>query len=88
MNCKHENFKANVTVNKLTDSGRFMADIRIHCNQCGEAFRVLGLPCGLDLNGAAVDVDGTELRIAIGTSETVANIVDGVCPVGFTVRRT
>lgn len=88
MNCKHELFKANVDVNRLSDSGRFQADIRINCEQCGEAFRFLGLPAGLDLNGASVSVDGTEARLAIGTSETVANILDGNCPVGFTVSRT
>lgn len=85
--CKHERFEANVDVNRLEDSGRFCADVRIHCGQCKEPFRFLGLPAGLDLNGAAVSVDGTEARLAIGTAETVANIMDGNCPVGFTVRR-
>jgi len=85
--CPHEQFEAHVDVNRLSDSGRFCADVRIHCVQCGERFRFLGLPAGLDLNGAAVSLDGTEARLAIGTAETVANIVDGVCPVGFTVRR-
>lgn len=80
MKCDHEEFEAKVDVNRLTDSGRFMADIRIKCKQCGEPFRFLGLPCGV-----AVSADGTEARIAIGTSETVANIMDGGCPVGYTV---
>lgn len=86
--CKHENFQAKVKVNRLTDSGRFSADVTINCIECGEPFRFLGLPCGTDLNGATVSVDGTEARLAIGTKETVANIIDGVCPVGFTVRRS
>lgn len=87
MTCKHEEFFANVRVNRLEDSGRFMADIRIKCVQCNEAFRFLGLPAGMDANGAAVSADGEEARLAIGTAETVANIIDGICPVGFTVRR-
>lgn len=87
MNCQHENFDANVRVNRLLDSGRFSADIKIKCRECGEPFRFLGLPTGLDLNGAAVSADGTEARMAIGTKETVANIIDGNCPVGFTVRK-
>lgn len=86
--CKHENFAARVNVNRLEDSGRFSADVTIQCIQCGEPFRFLGLPTGLDLNGAAVSADGTEARLAIGTAETVANILDGNCPVGFTVRRS
>lgn len=85
--CKHENFAAQVDVNRLEDSGRFTADVRIACSQCGTPFRFLGLPAGVDLNGATVSVDGTEARLAIGTPETVANIIDGDCPVGFTVRR-
>lgn len=87
MSCKHEEFDACVDVNRLEDSGRFCADIRIKCRQCSEPFRFLGLPAGLDLNGASVSVDGTEAHLAIGTAETVANIIDGNCPVGFTVRR-
>jgi len=87
MKCKHETFEAHVRVNRLKDSGRFNADVKIHCTQCGEPFRFLGLPAGLDLNGAAVSADGTEARLAIGTAETVANIFDGNCPVGFTVRK-
>lgn len=86
--CKHENFDAHVRVNRLTDSGRFSADIGIKCRECGVPFRFLGLPAGLDLNGAAVSADGTEARLAIRTSETVANIIDGNCPIGFTVRRS
>lgn len=87
LRCPHLNFSANVDVNRLEDSGRFSADVRIICADCGEPFRFLGLPCGLDLNGAAVSADGTEAHLAIGTAETVANILDGDCPVGFTVRR-
>lgn len=87
MSCKHEDFLAHVRVNRLEDSGRFSADVTIKCVQCGTPFRFLGLPAGLDLNGATVSADGTEARLAIGTAETVANILDGDCPVGFTVRR-
>ncbi len=87
MNCPHEDFLAQVNVNRLSDSGRFSADVSICCAVCKEPFRFLGLPAGTDLNGATVSVDGTEARLAIGTAETVANIMDGNCPVGFTVRR-
>lgn len=85
--CPHMNFAAQVDVIRLEDSGRFSADVRIRCADCDTPFRFLGLPAGVDLNGATVSVDGEEARLAIGTPETVANIIDGVCPVGFTVRR-
>lgn len=87
MSCEHKDFDAWVDVNRLEDSRRFCADIRIKCRECGEPFRFLGLPAGLDLNGASVSVDGTEAHLAIGTTETVANILDGDCPIGYTVRR-
>jgi len=85
--CKHETFEARVAVNRLEDSGRFAADITIKCTQCGVPFRFLGLPAGVDLDGAAVSTDGTEGRFAIGPPDQVANFLDGNCPVGFTVRK-
>jgi len=87
MKCKHEQFEAHVDVNRLSDTGRFSADVRIKCVQCGEPFRFLGLPAGVDPDGPTVSVDGTEARMPIGTNETIANIIDGNCPVGFTVRK-
>jgi hypothetical protein len=63
--CEHKDFKANVAVNRLEDSGRFMADVTIWCTECETPFEFLGLEPGLNLNGAAVSVDGLELRIAI-----------------------
>ena len=65
MSCKHENHRAAVTVWRLSDTGRFTADITIKCSECGLPFRFLGLPAGLNLNGATVSVDGTELRVGI-----------------------
>ncbi len=69
MSCKHEDFKANVAVARLEDSGRFVAEITIVCTQCDTPFRFLGLKTGFDTSGARINVDGTEARIAI-------------CPVG------
>lgn len=63
--CKHENFAANVSVARLEDSGRFMAEIRICCTECGAPFQFLGLEPGLDLQGASVSIDGLEANIAI-----------------------
>lgn len=86
--CPHESFNADVRVNHLLDSGRFVAEVRINCIYCGDKFRFIGLPSGLDLNGASVSIDGTEAHLAIGTKATVANIFDGNCPVGYTVRKS
>lgn len=65
MSCPHLNFEAEVDVARLEDSGRFSADVRIKCADCGHPMRFLGLPMGLDLNGAAVSANGQEARLAI-----------------------
>lgn len=57
MTCKHPDFEAQVNVNRLEDVGRFSADVTIRCALCGVPFRFIGLPGGLDLNGASVSVD-------------------------------
>ncbi len=63
--CKHENFGARVNVNRLTDSGRFMADVTVGCRDCGTRFQFLGLEPGIDTGGSRVSIDGQEARLAI-----------------------
>jgi hypothetical protein len=65
MDCKHPEFEANVTVNRLEDSNQFIAEIYINCSTCQKPFQFLGLPIGLHLNGAAMSADGKEARLAI-----------------------
>lgn len=66
MDCLHNKaHEVNTVINYLEDSGRFSADIRIKCADCGKEFRFIGLPMGLDLNGAACSADGKEGRFAI-----------------------
>ena len=61
------------------------ADIRIECAQCEKQFRFLGLPGGVDINGASVSVSGTEARLAIApVDEPVQRTAVG----GFTVKET
>jgi hypothetical protein len=55
--CEHKEFAASVKVERIEDIGRFAADITINCSECGEPFRFLGLPIGLNLNGATVSFD-------------------------------
>lgn len=65
MKCRHENFEADVAVNRLEDTGRFIADVRIKCAQCGTPMVFLGLPRGVDMGSPATDTNGTELRAPI-----------------------
>lgn len=63
--CAHLDFHAQVDINRLEDTGQFMADVRVRCLHCGLPFEFLGLEPGLDLQGAKVSVDGLEARLAI-----------------------
>lgn len=85
MTCEHPEFGADVVVNRLQDTTpvAFTVNITITCMECGVAMRFLGLPCGVDLNGAAVSADGTEARLAIAPEGEVRALIDGP---SFTVR--
>jgi len=84
--CKHHNHEANVTVNRLEDIGRYHADIQVKCTECGTPFLFIGLPTGLDLNGATVSVDGKEAHLALAPEGEVLTPLDGVR--GYTIKRT
>ena len=73
MTCAHENFRANVEVHRLIDTGRFTADVRIHCEDCGVPFEFLGLEPGSQPAAARVSVDGQEARLAIAPPGLVPN---------------
>lgn len=93
MQCSHENFEAMVNVSRiLADETtkaphRWQADITIKCADCGLPMRFIGLPAGLDLNGAAVSVNGEEGRFAIAPKGHVLSEIEGGT-VGFTVRKS
>lgn len=91
MNCEHENFAAEVDVYRLPEKKggpikRYCADVRIKCAECGLPFRFIGLPAGLDLNGAATSIDATEARLAIAPKGEVVSVMDGGVS-GFSVRK-
>lgn len=65
MTCKHMNFAASVQVARIEDKGRFMAEIRIKCTDCGTPMQFMGLKPGFDFNGATVSLDGLEANIGI-----------------------
>ncbi len=79
-------FECDVTVVRLEDIGRFEADVKIMCRQCKTPFRFIGLPAGVDLNGATVSIDGQEARLAIAPKGEVLSELEGG-DVGFTARK-
>ena len=85
--CKHVNLHGHLHITHLEDIGRYTADVRVHCKDCGLPFRFIGLPAGLDLDGATVSVDGTEVRFAMAPKGEVVPELEGGTPSGFSVRR-
>ena len=65
MTCGHNNFDMQSRVIRLEDCGKFMLEVEVKCTDCGTPFQFKGLWAGLNTDGAATSLDGTELRIAI-----------------------
>lgn len=81
--CQHHNFAANVAVCRMTmaegDSvTSYMADITIHCTDCGRQFQFLGLEPGVDTAGARVSIDGLEAHIALCPQGEVPSALDRI----------
>lgn len=65
--CKHENFKAEVKVGRLSqvEGGpvtHYCADVTVCCAECGLPFQFSGLPLGMSAYTATMSMDGLELR--------------------------
>lgn len=68
--CPHENFWADVDVNRLTNTEGgpvtgYSASIRIKCVDCGEPFRFTGVKAGLSMARPMCSVDETELHAPV-----------------------
>lgn len=87
--CPHLEFRATVTVNRLEDTGRFSADVRVECLGCGSPFRWMGVPAGLSPYEPRVSIDGLELRAPIepeGTPTLAASASFTVPPLPPTAK--
>lgn len=83
--CLHnKNTSANVRIDYLEDTGRYMCEVKLKCVDCGQPFRFMGLPLGLNMNGAAMGVDGLEARLAIMPADRIPHPLQGVT--GFGVK--
>ena len=77
--CDHTHILTETKVVYMPDIHQRQAEIRLPCQDCGLVFHFKGLPMGLNLHGAAVSVDGTEGRFALG---------EGPLPIGKSGRAT
>lgn len=88
--CPHEDFHANVDVNRLhhgdddpTITG-FAAEVTIRCLNCEEPFRFIGLPAGMMPDRPACSPDETEARLPIRPASSDPDF--GLGLPGFAVR--
>ncbi len=70
--CKHENFNCIANVGRLVKGedltvtpSAFVAEITIHCRDCGEPFEFLGVPMGYQPGATRCSPNGLELRAAL-----------------------
>ena len=63
--CKHDAFHTEVEINRINDGKNYNVTIQIWCQICGKQFEFIGLPLGVNFDGAAMSTDGKEARLAI-----------------------
>jgi len=67
MACEHQAFLGDIEVNRLTDMPTgskvvaYIADIMVHCRDCGERFVWVGVPTGVSPRIPMRSVDGFTL---------------------------
>jgi hypothetical protein len=91
--CPHENFAAEVDVNRLTGSEKpdaavtaFMADVRVLCAGCGERFRWIGVEAGLMPGRPMCSVDETELHAPLRPASSDPDFGMGIPGFAITMR--
>ena len=63
--CQHLSFEAKITVNRLEDTGAYVAEISIICRECEWPFIFPMIPPGLSSQHLTVSIDGQELNVPI-----------------------
>lgn len=65
MTCAHMEFQCEVRVGRIEDVGRFVAEVRINCIECGIPFQFMGIEPGFNYEGPTVSLDGFEANLPI-----------------------
>lgn len=84
MDCKHENFVANVSVYRLTEEELdqeikgHRCEVKVQCAECGEKMQFLGVPGGYNNSHPTVNFDCTTLRAPLRPESKHREIKTGV----------
>lgn len=82
--CKHMRFDANVAVGRIEDIGRFVAEVRIKCIECGAPFQFVGVAPGFNYDGPTVSLDGLEGNFPICPQGSQPTPLQGLQ--GYTIK--
>lgn len=63
MNCLHKNFHGQLTINRIDNSDRFFATVKVRCADCGKPFLFTGQ------NNFLISVDRSECKIGLEIDE-------------------
>jgi hypothetical protein len=80
------NFDAKVAVARIEDIGRFVAEVRIHCADCGVPFQFLGVQPGFNYEHPTVSLDGLEADLPISPQGSQPTPLQGLS--GYTIKGT
>jgi hypothetical protein len=84
--CKHMNFSAKVAVARIENIGRFVAEVEIHCVDCGTPFQFMGIAPGFNFEAPTVRLDGLQADLPICPKGQQPNPFQGLK--GFTIKNT
>ncbi len=82
--CAHKDFQAQVSVGRLTekppegvdldemDPHSFIAEVQVHCTECGEPFGFKGVGNGFDLDRPTQSMDGLKATLPLRTPSEMA----------------
>lgn len=84
--CPHMNFEATVAVARIEDVGRFVAEVKIHCIECGLPFQFLGIEPGFNYEAPTVALDGLLANLPICPQGVRPTPLQGLA--GYTIKST
>jgi len=61
----HKNFSTDLKIIYFEEIDKYLAELVVECGECGCPMRFIGLPNGVDFNGAATSPDSVEGRFAM-----------------------
>lgn len=82
--CTHMNFAVKAQIARIEDIGRFVAEIKIACKDCGTPFEFMGIGLGFNYEAPNATIDHLEAHLPICPQGARPGPHSG--PVGYQVK--